>query len=55
MGMVVYFPAVAPPDAYAGRIGDKMGRSATAVVAAVVDDMKKCLRVVDREGDGFIS
>lgn len=54
MGMVVYFPAVAPPEAYAGLITDKMGRSATAaVVVAVADDRKKCLRVVD--GDWWIS
>ncbi len=47
MGMVVYFPAVAPPDAYAGLLADKRGSSVVAVAVAVaVVARKKCLRVV---------
>ena len=48
MGIVVYFPAVAPPDAYAGLLADKRGSSVMAVVVTVaVVARKKCLRVVN--------
>ena len=55
MGMVVYFPAVAPPDANAGLIDDMKGIIATAVVATVVvvAARKNVLRVDDDGSDGL--
>jgi hypothetical protein len=44
MGIVVYFPAVAPPEAYAGLIDIERG-SRVAVAAVIVDARKKFLRV----------
>jgi|GWRWMinimDraft_15_1066023.scaffolds.fasta_scaffold180621_1 hypothetical protein len=54
MGMVVYFPAVAPPDANAGLIDDMRGISVTTVVVTVVVvARKKFLRVDDDGSDGL--
>ena len=43
IGIVVYFPAVAPPDAYAGDVFDRRVDNKIAILVAVVDERKSLL------------
>ena len=40
---MVYFPAVAPPDAYAGDVFDRRVGNRIAILVAVVDERKSLL------------